>query len=120
MVPFVVTREGRDRPCRLRAVQALSGRYYSAGNRFRGDALWIEVATRTAEPFALVPRDHNGVPTSAGTTLKCGAMALPPTARPHAFPVTINSVGGFGTVGWVSLRGLPHEPKNRTERPSTS
>jgi hypothetical protein len=119
MVPFVVTREGRSSP----AVPARFAPYLAAiappGMSYVHMPIWIEVQLpdplwhSLRYPVTIRPADFGG----HQFEVRRDGILLRPSSAPHGFPMAGGGLGTYGTIGWGSLLGLPHEPKNPRRLP---
>jgi hypothetical protein len=119
MVPFVVTREGRSSP----AVPARFAPYLAAltppGMSYVDMPIWIEIQLpdplwhSLRYPVTIRPADFGG----HQFEVRRDGILLRPSSPLHALPVTGGGLGTYGTIGWGSLLGLPHEPKNPRRLP---
>src|ERR1035441_6338280 len=113
MAPFVVTREGRASP----AVAVRFAPYLAAitppGMAYVDMPIWIEIQLpdplrrSLRYPVTIRHADFGG---HQFEVRRNGVLLRPNSAR-LSLPV-LGGLGTLGTIGWGSLVGLPHEPKN--------
>jgi hypothetical protein len=119
MAPFVVTREGRASP----AVAVRFAPYLAAitppGMAYVDMPIWIEIQLpdplwrSLRYPVTIRPADFGG----HQFEVRRNGVLLPPSSALHGLPVAAGGPGTYGTIGWGSLVGLPHEPKNPRRLP---
>src|ERR1035441_7552996 len=119
MVPFVVTREGRASP----AVPVRFAPYLAAitrsGIAYVDMPVWIEIQLpdplwhSLRYPVTIHPADFGG----HQFEVRRHGVLLPPNSARRTLPTLVNGPGSYGTIGWASLLGLPHEPENPRRLP---
>lgn len=118
-VSFVVTREGR-----ASAAMAVRFSPYLAAIKHSGVAyvdmpIWIEIQLPAPlwhslrYPVTTYPADFGG----HQFEVRRNGVLLRPNSPRQPIPIARGGPGGYGTVGWGRLVGLPHEPRNPRRLP---
>jgi hypothetical protein len=118
-VPFVVTREGI-----ASAPMAVRFSPYRATIKHTGEAyqdmpVWIEIQLpdplrpSLGYPVTSNPADFGG----HQFEVRRAGVLMPPAPPRQSFPMACCGPGGPGMVGWGSLVGLAHQPKNPYQLP---
>jgi hypothetical protein len=117
-VPFVVTREGRASEGTLVRFSPYPATITYSGTAYVGMPLWMEIELpdplwhSLRYPTTIYAEDFGG----HWFEVRRNGVLLPPIVF-QQYSRDYSGIGGPGSVGWGSLIGLAHEPKNRRRLP---